>query len=491
MVASEAAPWAKTGGLADVVAALPEALAALGHHVTIVMPKYRGIAATGAETTSRTVRFGVYAHDVTFHVLPLDTRRRVVFVDRPALFHRDGLYGAAGRDYDDNAERFALLAVAALDFAGRDEAAARANVVHAHDWQGGLALALLRRDPQRWPALAGAGLVFTIHNLAYQGLFPRELVPRLGLPWDLFTVDRGEFWGRFSFLKTGITACDYVTTVSPTYARETLTRAFGAGMDGILAARGDRYLGILNGIDTTAWNPGTDPFLPAHFSSLDLAGKAICKRALLERFRLPLGDDALGRPLVALISRLVDQKGLDLVEAATGALLELDATWIFLGTGEARYENFLRRLAERHPSRVGAFIGFDEALAHLVEAGADIFLMPSRFEPCGLNQMYSLRYGTVPIVHAVGGLDDTIQPFTSRALHANGFKFRDASPDDLVRAVRQAVRVYHDRSTWRRLMLAGMSSDHSWGASAREYVKVYRRARLAAAQRVSPLAPGV
>jgi starch synthase len=490
MVASEAAPWAKTGGLADVVAALPDALAALGHQVTIVMPKYRGITAAGAATSSRTVRFGIYSHDVTFHALRIDDRRRLVFVERPSLFDRDGLYGTGGRDYEDNAERFALLAFAALEFGDHDDVAPRANVLHAHDWQGGLALALLRRDPQRWPGLAAAGLVFTIHNLAYQGLFPHETVPRLGLPWDLFTVERGEFWGRFSLLKAGITASDYVTTVSPTYAKETLTPAFGAGMEGVLAARGDRYIGILNGIDSKVWNPESDPFLPAHFSMTDDSGKTLCKRALLDRFGLPLGDDALGRPVIALISRLVDQKGLDLVEAASGALLELDATWIFLGTGEARYESLLRRLAERHPSRVGTFIGFNEPLAHLVEAGADMFLMPSRFEPCGLNQMYSLRYGTVPIVHAVGGLEDTVQPFTSRALNANGFKFRDASPEELVRVVRQAVRVYHDRPVWRRLMLAGMSSDHSWGASAREYVKVYRRARLDAAQRMSPLAPG-
>ena len=490
MVASEAAPWAKTGGLADVVAALPDALAALGHHVTVVMPKYRGIAASGAVVTSRTVRFGAYSHDVSFHAIRLDERQRVVFVERPPLFERDRLYGVSGRDYDDNAERFALLAVAALDFAQHDEEGPRINVVHAHDWQGGLVPTLLRREPLRWPAIADAGLVFTIHNLAYQGLFAREEVPRLGLPWDLFTVERGEFWGRFSFLKAGITSSDYVTTVSPTYAKETLTRAFGAGMDGVLAGRGDRYVGILNGIDTRVWNPETDPLLPANFSLADPAGKMICKRALLERFRLPLGDDALARPVVGLVSRLVDQKGLDLVEAASAELLELDATWVFVGTGEARYEQFLRRLAERHPSRVGTFIGFDEPLAHLVEAGADMFLMPSRFEPCGLNQMYSLRYGTVPIVHAVGGLEDTIQPFTSRALHANGFKFRDASPDELVRTVRQAVRVYHDRPVWRRLMAAGMSTDHSWSASAREYVKVYRRARLDAAQRVSPLASG-
>jgi starch synthase len=484
MIASEATPWAKTGGLADVLGALPEAIETLGHDVTLVLPKYRGITTPDATAVTRTVTIGATSRDVTFHVLSQGTERRVVFVDYPPYFDRDGLYGTGGSDFADNAERFALLGAAALDFAANDNPAARVDVVHAHDWQAALAIAWLRRDPARWPALAGAGLVLTIHNLAYQGLFPREIVPRLGLPWDLFTLERGEFWGSFSFLKAGITASDYITTVSPSYARETLTPAFGAGFDGVLASRADRYVGILNGIDTSLWNPRTDPFLPAPFDAGDLSGKAACKRALLGRFNLPFGDDALGRPAIGLVSRLVEQKGFDLIEAGSDALVDADATWLFVGTGEARYEQFLRDLAARHPSRVGVFIGFDEQLAHLVEAGSDLFLMPSKFEPCGLNQMYSLRYGTVPIVTAVGGLDDTIQPYTSRARHANGFKFRGASAADLVRVVRQAVRLYHDdRAAWRKLMLAGMAEDHSWRKSAREYVKVYRRARQDSALR--------
>jgi starch synthase len=484
MIASEATPWAKTGGLADVLGALPEAIETLGHDVTLVLPKYRGIDLPTATTVRRTITLGALSREVTLHVLTQGSRRRVVFVDSPPHFDREGLYGASGHDYDDNAERFALLGVAALDLASSGDVIPRPDIVHAHDWQAALAIAWLRRDPARWPALAGAGLVLTIHNLAYQGLFPRETVPRLGLPWDLFTLEQGEFWGRFSFLKAGITASDYVTTVSPTYARETLTKAFGSGFEGVLASRADRYVGILNGIDTTVWNPRTDSALPAPFDAEDLSGKAACKRALLGRFNLPFGDDALARPAIGLVSRLVDQKGLDLIAAGSEALVDADATWIFVGTGEAKYEQFLRDLAARHPARVGVFIGFDEKLAHLVEAGADLFLMPSKFEPCGLNQMYSLRYGTVPIVTAVGGLDDTIQPYTSRARHANGFKFKGDTPADLVRAVRQAVRLYReDRATWRRLMLTGMGEDHSWRNSAREYVKVYRRARQESALR--------
>jgi starch synthase len=481
MVASEVAPWAKTGGLADVLSSLPEALDHLGHRVTVVLPRYRGVVVPTGQAIALTVAIGSIVHRVWCHVSQLSDRRRVIFVDAPELFDRDGYYTTHGQDFPDNAERFAVLSLAALDIAEATFAAEPIDIVHAHDWQAGLVPVLLRSHPGRWPNLAHAGTVFTIHNLLYQGLFPREVVPRLGLGWDWFTVDRGEFWGQFSFLKAGVTASDYVTTVSPAYARETLRPEFGYGFEGVLAARGERYTGILNGIDTRTWDPASDEWLPARYDATSLAGKAACKRALLEQYRLPVGDDVLRRPLVGMVSRLVRQKGLDLVEAASAGLVALDATWVFLGSGEPRYEQLLRGLAERHPARVGVRIGFDEPLAHLVEAGVDMFLMPSIFEPCGLNQMYSLRYGTVPVVHGVGGLDDTIQPYTARARHANGFKFREATGDALLKTMRQAVRLYENRPAWESLMRQGMTEDHSWETSAREYVKVYRRARHDAA----------
>jgi starch synthase len=484
MVASEVAPWAKTGGLADVTGSLPEALDRLGHRVTMVLPRYRAVTLPPATTTRHAhVRLGSIQHDVTFHIASLAGRGRAVFVDVPRLFDRAGFYGVNGRDFADNAERFGILAAAALEFVELDSEAPAVDVIHAHDWQAGLVPALVRTDSRHYAALGHTALVFTIHNLAYQGLFAKDVVPAFGLPWSAFAMDTGEFWGQFSFLKAGITYSDMVTTVSPAYARETQRQEYGAGMEGVLSSRADRYVGILNGIDTSVWDPATDPMLPAHFDIGQLDGKLVCKRAMLERFNLPIGDDALARPVVGMVSRLVEQKGLDLIERAADDLASLDATWIFVGTGDARYEQFLRELAARYPSRVGVFIGFDEALAHLVEAGADLFLMPSIFEPCGLNQMYSLRYGTVPVVHAVGGLDDTIQPYTSRARHANGFKFRDASPATLVRVLRQAIRVYHDTAVWEPLMEEGMRADHSWQTSAREYVKVYRRARQNAAHR--------
>ena len=483
MVASEVAPWAKTGGLGDVVAGLPDALDRLGHRVTTVAPLYRDLPLPPSSSFTQPVRVGPAVHEITFYVARIGSRRRVVFVESPRHFDRPGMYGEHGADYADNDQRFGVLAHAALEFAEGENAGEPYDVVHTHDWQTGLVNALIRTEPTRWTRLARAGLVFTIHNLAYQGLFPRESVPTMGLPWDAFRLDTGEFWGNFSFLKTGIAYADFTTTVSSTYARETLRPEFGYGMEGVLHALGPRYLGILNGIDTNVWNPSTDPWLPASYDVHDLSGKVACKRALLERFKLQVGDDVIRRPIVGMVSRLVDQKGLDLVDAAKDALLAMDATWVFVGTGEARYEAALRALAEQHPARVGVYIGFDESLAHLVEAGADMFLMPSKFEPCGLNQMYSLRYGTVPIVHAVGGLDDTIQQHTSRARHANGFKFHEPTAEALVRTVRQAIRLYQDRDIWRQLIHQGMTEDHSWRNSAREYVKVYRRARLDGAAR--------
>jgi len=482
-IASEVAPWAKTGGLADVVGALPQALETLGHTVTVVLPRYRGVNPDGATTHPFTLEFGDRTWAGSWLVVTHSPRRRTVFVDVPEWFDRDGLYGVGGTDHPDNAVRFAGLAHAALAWAQESPDAGRIDIVHAHDWQAGLVPALLRTQPERWPRVARAGLVHTVHNLAYQGTFPKDVVPTVGLEWQAFTMDTGEFWGQLSYLKCGLAYSDVITTVSPTYALETVQPAEGFGFDGVLRSRADDYVGILNGIDTSVWDPASDPYLPAHYTADDLAGKRACKRALLDRMGLPVGDDAMGRPVVGLVSRLVDQKGIDLVLASAPEWLKFDATWVFVGSGDARYEAQLLALAAAHPSRVAVFIGFDEGLAHLVEAGSDVFLMPSRFEPCGLNQMYSLRYGTVPVVRAVGGLEDTVQSWTPRAKKANGFKFREATPEALVQALKQALRQFRQPDRWKALMRRGMAGDYSWGTSAREYVKVYRRARHAAAIR--------
>jgi starch synthase len=473
IIGSEAQPFAKTGGLADVLGALPPALARLGWDATIALPKYRGVAA-GTPIERFSVTVGGYTRDAGFSEAPLPDGARALLVDCPDLFDREALYGVNGSDYLDNPLRFAFLVRAALEFAGRQETGPA--IVHAHDWQAGLAPVYLKTLYATHPVLGGTPSVFTIHNLAFQGLFDADWLPRLDLGWELFTLERLEYWRRISYLKGGINDATLITTVSRRYAEEIQTPELGFGFDGILRARRADIVGILNGIDTTAWDPARDRSLPKPYSADDLSGKADAKAALLARYGLPSDDAAMARPLIGMVSRMVDQKGFDLIAALSDDLPQLDASYVVLGTGEARYQTLWTTLAAEYPDRIGARIGFDEGLAHLLEGGADIFLMPSRFEPCGLNQMYSLRYGTVPVVRAVGGLADTVRDYAPRSPRSTGFVFQEYSPAALLSALRRALTVYRDRGKWRALQLAGMGEDHSWDRSAREYVKMYERA---------------
>jgi starch synthase len=473
MIGSEALPFSKTGGLADVLGALPSAVARLGWDVTVVTPRHRGVTA-GALVDRFPVSVGPYTREGGFYEAPLADGARALLVDCPDLFDREGMYGVGNIDHPDNARRFAFLVRAALEFAGRGGPIP--SVVHAHDWQAGLAPVYLRTLYAAHPVLGGTPSVFTIHNLAYQGLFEPDWLPRLDLSRDLFTTERLEYWGRISFLKGGINDADVVTTVSRKYAEEIQTPALGFGFDGILRRRGADLLGILNGIDTGQWDPERDPFLPAPFTASNLGGKTVAKREVLARYSLSVDDVTMARPLVGMISRMVDQKGFDLIASVAGELPRLDASFVVLGTGEARYQDLWTVLAARYPDRIGVQIGFDEGLAHLIEAGADMFLMPSQFEPCGLNQMYSLRYGTVPVVRAVGGLDDTVRDFTPRDVKSTGFVFHDYTGKALLAALSRALAVFHDRRRWRALQVAGMRLDYSWDRSAREYVRIYERA---------------
>jgi starch synthase len=474
-IGSEALPFAKTGGLADVLGALPSALARLGWDATLVLPRYRGVTA-GVAVARVNLVVGGFATVAEIYRAPLADGARALLVDVPELYDRDALYGIGNLDYPDNARRFAVLVRAALEFvAGRG---ARPSVVHAHDWQAALAPVYLRTLYATHLVLGGVPSVFTIHNLAYQGLFEPDWLPRLDLPWDQLAVDGLEYWGKISLLKGGINAADVITTVSRQYAREIQSPELGFGFDGILRRRSDDLVGILNGIDTATWDPSRDPFLPAPFSAEDLSGKRVAKRALLKRYGLPSDERALERPLVGMVSRMIDQKGFDLLAALAGELPGLDAAFVVLGTGEPRYQDFWRGLAGSHPDSFGAHIGFDEDLAHLIEGGADVFLMPSRFEPCGLNQMYSLRYGTVPIVRSVGGLADTVHeaPVRAEGPTPNGFVFYDYTPQALLETIRRALASYQSKAAWRALQLAGMTQDYSWDRSAREYVRIYERA---------------
>ncbi len=473
IVGSEAVPFAKTGGLADVLGALPPALARRGWTATLVMPRYRGVTA-GTLAARFPVSVGGYTREVGFYDAPLGDGAHAILVECPDLYDRDALYGSPGEDYPDSPRRFGLLARAALEWAA--QSGVRPSVVHAHDWQAGLVPVYLKKLYAAHSVLGGVPAIFTIHNLAYQGLFASDWLPRLDLGWDELAIDRLEFWGRISFLKAGVVDARVITTVSRTYAREIQTPELGFGFDGILRERRDDLVGILNGIDTTTWDPARDAFLPAPFDADHLEGKADAKRAVLTRYDLPVDADAMRRPLVGMISRMVDQKGLDLVESVASDLAALDATFVVLGTGDARYQNMWIDLAVRHLDRIGVRVGFDESLAHLVEAGADIFLMPSKFEPCGLNQMYSLRYGTVPLVRAVGGLADTVRDYTPGDARATGFVFTEYTGRALLSTLGRALDVFSDAAAWRALQVEGMRQDNSWDHSAREYVTIYDRA---------------
>ena len=490
MIASEAQPFSKTGGLADVAMALPKALGRLGHDVTVITPRYRGVT---DGPVAGNVSLEMAAHRFNGRLMEGDRawlaeassrrrRSRTLLLDCPELYDRDGIYYNAQGDFADNAVRYAFLSAAAIDWASQQSTPF--DIIHAHDWQGGLA-----------PAYAGAltvrtvrtvrkvPTVLTIHNLAYQGVFDKGWVPRLGLRWEDFTINGFEFFDRLSFMKAGINFADAITTVSPTYAQEILRPEYGNGLDGVIRRRGDALVGILNGIDYDDWDPESDPHLPAPFSAGDLSGKQAAKRALLETFGFTVTDDLLKRPVVGMVSRMIDQKGLDLIAALAGALPTLDATFTIVGTGEPRYQDMWRALSRRSPDRISAFIGFDERRAHLVEGGADIFLMPSRFEPCGLNQMYSLRYGTVPVVRAVGGLVDTVRPYNPRNGQGNGFLFADYHPRVLMETLSSALATYPNKKIWTRLQKNGMRADVSWDRSAGEYVKMYRKLRPQKAQK--------
>ena len=476
MIASECVPFAKTGGLADVVGALPRALTRLGQSVDVVIPRYRGI--TAGDCVGRvTVPLDGQSVDVAVYATS-DREVRTLFIDHPPYYDREQLYGVGSEDYTDNPARFALLTRAALEWSV--SSGERYDVVHAHDWQTGLAPVLLAREFSTSDAFRDVATVFTIHNLAYQGIFDSSWVARLGLGWELMSVDALEYWGRMSLLKGGIVFSTLITTVSPRYAQEIQTPAFGFGFDGILRKRADDLVGILNGIDYDQWDPCRDRYLPVPYDASHLEGKDAAKRRVLEAFGLPAKNIDRCRPLVAMISRLVDQKGLDLVAEIAAELPTLGASFVMLGTGEKRYEDLWRALAERYPDRIAARIGFNEALAHLIEGGADLFLMPSRFEPCGLNQMYSLRYGTVPVVRATGGLHDTVRNFDPSTGEGTGFTFDAYSAAALLETLRHALRTYADRQVWRRIQGDGMRQDFSWHSSARKYVAAYERATIEA-----------
>jgi len=466
-VASEVAPFSKTGGLGDVAGALPAALAARGHEVAVVTPRYGSIepAAHGLERLPQAVHARGEGAALFRGKLG---GASVYLVEHERYFgHRSGLYSEHGRDYADNAQRFSFFVRAALDLPRALGFAP--DILHLHDWQAALGAWMLRHEHGEAPWARAARSVYTIHNLAYQGVFPKELMPAVGLPWEVFRYEAMEFYDQLNFMKAGLVFSDAITTVSPTYAREILTPEHGNGLDALLRHRTKDLTGILNGIDDEAWDPARDRFLEGPFSAADLSGKARCKKALQLELGLPVRADVT---LVAMVGRLAEQKGIDLVAAALHEIMQMDLQLTLLGSGSRDYEALFTAASRERPDRVAARIGFDERLAHRMEGGADAFLMPSRFEPCGLNQMYSLRYGTVPIVRAVGGLEDTVEDFDGYR-SGTGFKFREYHPAAMVTALRRALDVRRDARAWRGLVERGMAQDFSWRRSAVAYERLF------------------
>ena len=471
MLAPEVHPYAKTGGLADVLAALPAALNRIGVEVSVCLPAYRtALRALGPLPVILRLHAPVSSRMEPAEILAVPNAPVPTFLVRAdRFFDRDGLYGVGGRDYDDNAERFAFFCRAALEWLRH--ASPAPDILHMHDWQTALVPAFLRATADLYPELAAVRTVQTVHNLAYQGRFPSEEWHLLNLDPRHFVPDGLEFFGDINYLKAGLLFADAITTVSPRYAEEIQTPSFGSGLDGVLRMRADRLRGILNGVDDAAWNPASDPFVPAHYDQGDLRGKARCKAALQADLGLAVSPEPA---LLAVVSRLAEQKGLELLGAVLPGLLKTRAVqFVALGSGDARYEELLIDLAGQFPGQVEVRIGFDEPLAHRIEAGADVFLMPSRFEPCGLNQLYSLRYGTVPVVHATGGLDDTVVEFDARMGLGTGFKFTPYTEEAFLAALRRAIDTRRDAATWQRLVTNGMSQDFSWQRAAREYARLY------------------
>ena len=479
-VSSEVVPFAKTGGLADVAGALPPALAKSGHDVRTVMPKYASVddAKYNLLPILDEIRVRIVEQNHTAYVKKTvfpETKVPIYFVVNEPFFGRPHLYGDGGGDYRDNATRFwffcktVLWLLKGLDWTP--------DVIHCNDWQTAAIPILLRTDPELLAdeGWRGVRVLYTIHNLAYQGLFSQEEARHMGVSEDLWHPAALEFWGQLSLMKGGIIFSDAITTVSRRYAEEIQTPEYGSGLEGVLEDVKGRLFGILNGIDTTVWNPESDAHLPARFSASDLKGKAVCKAALQKEVGLPVRAEV---PLLGIVSRLDKQKGFDLIAQVLDRLLERDLQIVLLGSGAEEYHALFEQTAEAHPQKMSAQLRFDNGLAHRIEAGADMFLMPSRYEPCGLNQMYSLRYGTVPVVRRTGGLADSIMdatPETIKSGRATGFMFDAYDAAALWKTLNRALDMFEDKAAWQKIMRTGMKQDFSWDASAEKYEALYAR----------------
>ena len=476
LASSEVHPYSKTGGLADMVGSLAKTLARAGHRVGIVTPLYAGIRERfpQLQRVDLPLEFPLGAQPVrgeTWSLEPIEGLT-VYFVDQPGFYERADLYQAEGTDYPDNAERFMFLSKAAAHLALH--LPWKPEVMHLHDWQASPAALLLQHQRKLAGQGSTPGICLIIHNLAYQGLFPAAKYALMNLPRDYFTPNGAEFYGQMSCLKTGIVYADVITTVSPRYAREITTEESGCGLDGLLRQRNSSLVGILNGVDYEEWNTISDPYLKHRYSAADLAGKAANKLELQKEFGLPV--DA-GIPLFGNIGRLAEQKGVEILLGALEEMLSSGLQFVAVGSGAPAFQRAYQELARRFPAQVSVHIGFVEGLSHRIEAGCDFFLMPSRFEPCGLNQMYGLRYGTIPIVRTTGGLDDTVVDIRDDAARANGIKFIEYSAPALAKGIRKALTLYAEPELLHRYRQNAMTADFSWNRTVGEYLKVYQKAQ--------------
>lgn len=486
-VSSEVVPFAKTGGLADVAGALPKALQELGHEVKVFLPRYKKVDRDKFRLkpflTGLEVQIGNSAErfDILEAKIP-GSIAMAYFVENERYFGgRDELYGVAGKDYEDNLERFTLFCKAAVEFLKKSEF--RPDVVHCNDWQSALLIAYLKVWYKDDPFFKKTATVYSIHNMGYQGTFPKDKLWITGMGWDQFVPDKLEFWDKLSLTKAGFVYADVINTVSETYAEEIQTPEYGHGLDGLMRARRDDLYGIINGIDYEIWDPEEDAYIPINFSSDCVAEKSEIKLALQKEMELPQSKTV---PLIGIISRLADQKGFDILASDIEKIMHLKCQMAILGLGEPKYHELLKEMRQKYPEHISVRFGFDDPLAHRIYAGSDMFLMPSRYEPCGLGQLISFKYGTVPIVRKTGGLADTVTEFYPATGKGDGFTFEEYTAKALHGAITRAVGAFSRKASWKKLVEKVMEYDYSWGASAKKYVALYRKALSKIGIRISP-----
>jgi len=470
MIAPEIAPFARTGGLGDVIGTLPQALESLGVKLTLIMPAYRSVLKGAFKIENADIRFSIPISNRIEKGTTLKGRIgnaiSVYFIRCDKYFDREELYATSAGDYPDNAERFIFFSRAALEILKHDPP----SIIHAHDWQAALSIAFLRLLPELYPDLSEVKTVFTIHNLGYQGVFWNLDWHLLNLDWKFFNSTYLEFYNKINFLKGAAALADYVTTVSPAYAQEIITAEQGFGLEGIFQEKGDRLKGILNGIDYNIWDPETDINIVRNYTIDDLTGKRACKTDLQKTFGL---EENSSVPIIGMVARFTSQKGFDLVTAAMSDLMKKNIQFIILGYGEKHYQEIFENMKTQYPRRLDIKLAFDFSSEHKIIAGADIILVPSRYEPCGLTQMHALRYGTIPVVRETGGLKDTVYEFDPDKGTGNGFLFKASEVPDFLGAIDRALSVYKQKKLWELLIKNGMKEDHSWGKSAQVYKEIY------------------